>query len=233
MACDSYTPPSTSTSARKTWWVNGPRANSSASAGVARPASTAIPACNAARAIPAQPSSDRFTDTKSGCRCQALTAAARAKGSGSIASEVEPNGQTGNRGADRRDGGVAHRGGYRLHAVGVTRMDVHGERTRTSNSDRVGGKLGRRQRYRMMLRARTRAVQARLHRHLSRHHPKPGSTQQQRRIARPATTSSQKCRVSQRRERRALGVVSRPSGAPTSTGPCRPGGDRSTTLVGG
>jgi hypothetical protein len=55
--------------------------NSSASRRDARPASTLIPACTAARIIPPHPSSPRFTETKSGGVRQALTAAARANGS--------------------------------------------------------------------------------------------------------------------------------------------------------
>ena len=65
-----------------------------------KPASTAIPACSAARTIPAQPSSDRLTDTKSGALRHARTAAARANGSGSTSEDVVN--PTGSRGAAAR-----------------------------------------------------------------------------------------------------------------------------------
>jgi hypothetical protein len=46
-------------------------------------------------------------------------------------------------------------------------MHVHAECSGMLNSDRIGDKLGRRQRYRTMLLTRAPAAQARLHRHLS------------------------------------------------------------------
>ncbi len=107
-------------------------------------------ACNAARTIPPQPSSETFTETKSGARRHVWIAAARANGSGSIASEVEsPTGIPVNRGTDRSDRGVTGARVHRLNPTVIARMQVDGERTSLANGDRVAGEFGWRLRYRL------------------------------------------------------------------------------------
>ena len=132
----------------------------------------AMPACSAARAMPAQPRSDRFTETKSGRCRQAASAAARGERIGvDRGRRGDTDRQPRNGGADRRYRGIARLGVHCLYPASVGRMDVHGKRPSGLDRDRVGGELLRRQWHDGMLGPGTAPVQTRHHRHRSRLHP--------------------------------------------------------------
>ena len=99
--------------------------------GVLKPASTAIPACSAARTIPAQPEPlDRLTDTKSGALRHARTAWGRANGSGSTSEDVVN--PTGSRGAAARIASTAasHAAAAIVWAAaGIARVHMDRERS--------------------------------------------------------------------------------------------------------
>ena len=141
----------------------------------------AIPACSAARAIPAQPRLREIHRDEvrplppGGNRSRAGEGIGVDRGRCGDADR-----ESRNRGADRRHRGITGLDLHRLYPVAIRRMDMHGKRPRGPNRDRVGSELSRRQWYTGMLGAGTPSVQTGHYRHRSRPHPIPAGRQTHR-----------------------------------------------------